>query len=78
MEENSRSKKAHYYEARNDYTNNSGTILLCNRCVRNRKTNSQTILVCNWRLQKVPPGCARITNEIIPVSELCVTDVLCN
>ena len=27
-----------YYEARNDYTNNSETTLLCNRCV------------CNWKL----------------------------
>ena len=34
-----------YYEAWNDYTNNSETVLLCNRCVCNRKTNSQTINV---------------------------------
>ena len=50
-----------HYEARKDYTNNSGTVLLCNRCVRNRKTNSQRVFVCNWHLRKVPPGCARIT-----------------
>ena len=27
----------YYYEARNDYTNNLETILLCNRCVCNSK-----------------------------------------
>ena len=36
-----------YYEARKDYTNNSETILLCNRCACNWKINSQTINMCN-------------------------------
>ena len=52
-----------YYEARNDYTNNSETILLCNRCVCNWKVNSQRILLCNWRLQKIPHGGAQITQN---------------
>ena len=30
-----------YYEARDDYTNNSKTILLCNKCACNWKINSQ-------------------------------------
>ena len=38
--------------ARNDYTNNSETTLLCNRCVCNRKINSQAINVCNWRVHR--------------------------
>ena len=33
-----------YYKARDDYTNNSEAILLCNRCACNWKTNSQRIL----------------------------------
>ena len=37
-----------YYEARNDYTNNSETSLLSNRCACNWKINSQTINVCMW------------------------------
>ena len=41
-----------YYEARNDYTNNSEAILLCNRCACNWKSNSQTINVCNWRVHR--------------------------
>ena len=54
------------------YTNNSETILLCNRCACNWKTNSQTINACNWRvhrkhLMKAP----NYTKEFLP-------DVLCN
>ena len=42
----------HYCEARNDYTNNSETILLCNRCARNSNINSQRINVCNRRVHR--------------------------
>ena len=41
-----------YYEAQNDYTTNSETILLCNRCACNWKINSQTIYVCNWPVHR--------------------------
>ena len=41
-----------YYEARNDCTNHSETIRLCNRCVYSRKINSQTIDVCKWRVHR--------------------------
>ena len=61
----------HYYEARNDYTNNSETILLCNRCVCNWKINSQRILLCNWHLQKVPHGSALITQKNSCQKALC-------
>ena len=47
-----RRRLANYYEARNDYTNNSETFLLCNRCACNWKINSQTIHVCNWRVHR--------------------------
>ena len=60
-----------YYETRNDYTNNSETILLCNRCVCNWKINSQRILLCNWRLQKVPHGGALITQKNSCQKALC-------
>ena len=60
-----------YYEARNDYTNNSETILLCNRCVCNWKINSQRILLCNWRLQKIPHGSAQITQKNSCQKALC-------
>ena len=58
-----------YYEARNRYTNNSETILLCNTCVCNWKINSQTINVCRRRahrkyLMKAP----NYTNEFLPES----------
>ena len=52
-----------YYEARNDYTNYSETFLLCNRCVCSWKINCQRILLCKWRLQKVPHGGALITQK---------------
>ena len=48
-----RGASCEYYEARNDYTNSSETILLCNTCVRAiGNINSQTINVCNWRIHR--------------------------
>ena len=51
----------------NDYTNNFKTILSCNRCACNRKTNSQTINVCNWHVHRKhlmkAPNC---TKEFLP------------
>ena len=66
-----------FYEAPNDYTYNSETILLCNRCACNWEIDSQRILVCTWRSQKVPSGSARIT-QTIPVRKSYATDVLRN
>ena len=67
-----------YYEARNDYTNNSETILLCNRCACNWKINSQTIHMCNWRAhRKYLVKAPNYTKEFLPETP-CVTDVLCN
>ena len=60
-----------YYKARNYYTNNSETILLCNRCVCNWKINSKRILLCNWHLQKVPHGGALITQNNSCQKALC-------
>ena len=60
-----------YYEARNDCTNNSETVLLCNRCVCNWKINSKRILLRNWRLQKVPHGGAQITQKNSCQKTLC-------
>ena len=60
-----------YYEARNDYTNNSETILLCNRCGCNWKINSQRMLLCKWRLQRVPHGGALITQKNSCQKALC-------
>ena len=54
------------YEARNAYTKNSETILQCNRCVRNRKINSQTITVCKGHVRG-----ARITQNHSCQKALC-------
>ena len=66
-----------YSEARHGYTNNSETILLCNRCACNLKIDSQRILVqlaftdsTLWRRHELHKKC--------PASEPCETDVLCN
>ena len=69
-----------YYEARNDYTNNSETILLCNKCACNWKINSQTINVCNEHVhRKYLMKAPNYTNLFLPESPVpCVTDVLCN
>ena len=66
-----------YNEARNDYTNNSETVLLCNKCVCNRKINSQTINVCNWHVRRKYLMEAPELHKIIPARMPCVTDVLC-
>ena len=58
-----------YYQARNDYTNNSETILSCNRCACNRKINSQTISVCNWYIhRKYLIEAPNYTKEFLPES----------
>ena len=68
-----------YYEARNDYTNNSETILLCNRCVCNGKINSQTINLCvmGAPTEKAPCADAQF-HKRIPARTPCVTDGLCD
>ena len=67
-----------YYEARNDYTNNPETIILCHRCVCNGKINSQTINVCNWCPHRKVPSASAQLHKRIPARTPCVTDVLCN
>ena len=42
----------HYFEARNDYTNDLETIHLCNRCACNLKIRSRWILVCHWHVHR--------------------------
>ena len=70
--------KLQYNEALNDYTNNSETILLCNRCACNWEIDSQTINVCSWqRSQKVPYEGAEL-HKRIPARKPSVRDVLCN
>ena len=58
----------YYYEARNGYTNDSETLRLCNRCVCNRKTNSQTInVVCNWHVhRKYAVEAPNYTKDFLP------------
>ena len=68
-----------YYEARNDYTNSSETILLSNKCVCNRNINSQTINVCSWRVhRKCLMEAPKSQKKTIPARKPSVTDVLCN
>ena len=67
-----------YYEARNDYTNNSETVLLCKRCARSWKVNSQTINVCNWHLHRQYLMKAPELHKRILARKPCVTDVLCD
>ena len=66
-----------YYEARHEYTNNSETILLCNRCACNRKMNSHRILVCTWRADRKYLIEGAQLHKRIPARKPCVTDVLC-
>ena len=58
--------------------NNSETILLCNRCVCNRKIDSQTINVCNRHVHRQYMLQAPELHKIIPARKPCVTDVLRN
>ena len=66
-----------HHEARNDCTNNSETILLCNRCACNWKMNSQIILVCIGVHRKYLVEAPKL-HESFPARKSCVTDVLCN
>ena len=66
------------HEARNDYTNNSEAILLCNRCVCNRRIISQIINVCNWHEHSNHIMEAPELHKIIPARKPGVTDVPCN
>ena len=59
-----------YHEARNDYTNISEALLLCNGCECNWKSNCQRVLLCTWHSQKVPYGGARITKEFLPERQM--------
>ena len=56
-----------YYEAQNYYTNNSETILLCDRCACNWRINSQTTNVCHWRIHRKYHMKAPKLHKIIPV-----------
>ena len=44
---------------------------MCNKCACNWNMISQTILVCNWRSQKVPSGGARIAQNNACQKALC-------
>ena len=59
-----------YYEAQNDYTNNSETILLRNKCVCVQlEFNCQTINLCNWRVhRKYLMKAPKYTKQFLPDS----------
>ena len=58
-----------YYEARNDYTNKTETVLLCNRCACNWKINSRTSNACHWRIhRKYHMKALHYTKEFLPES----------
>ena len=68
---------AGYYEARNDYTNNSETVLLCNRCVCNWKIKSRQLMCVIGAFTENTFTGARITQSN-SCQKQCVTDILCN
>ena len=68
-----------YYAARNDYTNNSETILLCNRCVCVIGKLIPRQLMCVIGAFTESALCKRPKlHKRTPARTPCVTDVLCN
>ena len=68
-----------YYEAQNDDTKGSETILLCNRCACNWKFLIPSELLCEFkRIHRKYLMEAPESHEKIPAGRPCVTDVLCN
>ena len=57
-----------YYEARNDFTNNSETILLCNTCLN----------ACKWHVHRKYLIEAPELHKIMLARKPSVTNVLCN
>ena len=68
----------HYYEARNDYTNNSETIPWCNRCVCAGGKLIPREFFCVIVVYRKYHMEAPKLHKRIPARKLCVTDVLCN
>ena len=75
-------RKHRDYEARHDYTNNSETILLRNRCVcaigKLIPRQLVCVCVCNWHIHRKYLMETPYLHKRIPARKPCATDVLWN